>query len=682
MLKSRALLAAVFAGSAVAVTGAAAQTPTKPITPVEVVATRVPKSTHDVAASVEVISGADLRARGVTTIKDALSLAAGVAVAPGGDAGPASAVPEFWGLREFDAFLLVVDGVPWGGALNPALSSVNMRDVDHIEILRGPAPVTYGATSFVGVISIVHNSAAEKSKTIAAQGGSYGSGGASIDMGLPLGKSWQSRLSADYDKLGFADDRTSSSKANALWRVSKNSGVYKRWLTAGVNIINQDPASPHPREGASLSTQTPLDANYNPSGAYLNENRFALSGGWDRPLLGGSWGTMASYTHSEQKMFRGFLTDISNNPDNAAGFLENIDLNDFYGDTHIIWPMKNRWQFMAGADLLSAAGDATGATFTYTAPLAAASAPTVPKPTTLDKDSENERMFLGAYGSAEWMVLPRLSIDAGVRLNSTSEKRGESNPSANNTKLSGSISALAGLWEKGENHVKAFANYRSTFKPAAFDFGLVENEGILKPETSTSYEAGLKIETMDGKAGLELSYFNMDFENLVVATIVNNQPALTNSGKTRYKGFELAGDLRLAHNIYARATFSSHDGKFVDYERDFGGTLTQLAGKRVEMSAKSLASAGVTYSPERGLFASAGINYTGDRYLNMRNTALAEAFSTIDAGVGYRFARTEIRIDARNLGDRRDPVAESEFGDAQYYRMPATSVRAGVVIHY
>jgi outer membrane receptor protein involved in Fe transport len=33
----------------------------------------------------------------------------------------------------------------------------------------------------------------------------------------------------------------------------------------------------------------------------------------------------------------------------------------------------------------------------------------------------------------------------------------------------------------------------------------------------------------------------------------------------------------------------------------------------------------------------------------------------IDAAAGYRWDRWEMRIDGRNLGDRRDPVSESEF---------------------
>jgi iron complex outermembrane receptor protein len=174
----------------------------------------------------------------------------------------------------------------------------------------------------------------------------------------------------------------------------------------------------------------------------------------------------------------------------------------------------------------------------------------------------------------------------------------------------------------------------------------------------------------------------MNFTNLVTATVINNLPALINSGKTRYQGFELAANLVLANAISARATFSSHDGKFVDFTQIFDGTPTQLAGKRVEMSAKTLWSVGVVRSPIHGIIGSATISSTGERYLNMRNTSLAPAFTTIDAGIGYRSGRYEFRVDGRNLGNKRDPISESEFGDAQYYRMPARTIQAGIVMKY
>jgi hypothetical protein len=42
---------------------------------------------------------------------------------------------------------------------------------------------------------------------------------------------------------------------------------------------------------------------------------------------------------------------------------------------------------------------------------------------------------------------------------------------------------------------------------------------------------------------------------------------------------------------------------------------------------------------------------------------------TLGGLVGWRTGRLEVRLAGRNLTDRRDPVAESELGDAQYYRL-------------
>jgi outer membrane receptor protein involved in Fe transport len=94
------------------------------------------------------------------------------------------------------------------------------------------------------------------------------------------------------------------------------------------------------------------------------------------------------------------------------------------------------------------------------------------------------------------------------------------------------------------------------------------------------------------------------------------------------------------------------------------------------MSARHQASIGLNYAPERGILAGIVFNYTGNRFLNKRNTALAEAFPTVGLCAGFRMPRWEIRVDARNLGDRRDPVAESELGDAQYYLMTSRRVDA------
>ncbi len=661
---------------------------------VEVVATRLPEAPHDVPLAIEVISGDELRDRGVTDLRGALALATGVEVAPGGDGGPASAVPELWGLKEFDAFLLVVDDVPWGGAFNPALSTIDLNDVERIEILRGPAPVMFGATSFVGVIHIVHKAPGNGVQLIlSARVGSFRSGGGSATFPMLLG-SWRSRLTVDGERQGFSDDRTAFGRGHVMFRSSKPSAGGRVWFGADATLLNQNPASPHVREGAALSTATPLDANYNPAGAFLNDRRVTAFFGIDRTSGARTWTTMASVSHGSHDILRGFLQDVSDTGLNARGLREQIDLTGVYVDSHVTWTSHPRVRLMLGGDFLHGTGDAKGADFEYHAPLSGASATSVTAPSVLDVTITDRRDFAGAYASAEWTPVPQLRIDAGVRLNITNEEHEGGDAAAapaggadagaqNNVRPSGGLGAIWSAWTHDADHVKLFANYRDTFKPAAVDFGIGESEveGPLKPETSQSIEGGVKIRTWQGRAGVEATAFLMDFANLVIARTVNGLPSLTNAGTERFKGFELGTAWYLPRNVTARASYSFHDAKFVDFSFEFDpGVPTQLAGRRLEMSARHLASAGLIYSPRSGVTGFAEMNVVGSRFLNKRNTALVDGYAVLSAGIGYRFVGWELRLDGRNLTNERAPVAESELGDAQYYRLPARRVDATVSV--
>lgn len=155
----------------------------------------------------------------------------------------------------------------------------------------------------------------------------------------------------------------------------------------------------------------------------------------------------------------------------------------------------------------------------------------------------------------------------------------------------------------------------------------------------------------------------------MVAQAIGGLPALTNAGQVRLKGLELSVIGRAYGQLWLRGSYGLHDARFRDYLTEFDGVPTQLEGNRFEMSPHHLAALGVSWSPAQGLFASGELNYVGSRYLNKRNTALAESYATLAALVGYRHGRYEVRLSGRNLTDRRDPVSESELGDAQYYRL-------------
>src|SRR5258706_14502559 len=345
-----AALLATWAASAAAQAPHPAPTPPAYTETLQVTATRIPEDVDLVPASIQVITSEELRDRGATDLKSALALISGVDIAPGGDNGPASSVPEFWGLREFDAFLLVMDGVPWGGAFNPALGTLDLNDVERIEVQRGPGAVMYGATSFVGVIQIVRRAPGAKGGRVSVTGGSYGTGGAGFSTHVPTWLGFDSSLSGSFDRQGFKDDRTSFKKGHLLWRNRRTWGDSSFHFDVDGTWLRQQPASPTPRQGPALTSAVPIDSNQNPQGARIDENRTFVNLGYDRGLSLGAWTTTLAYTHSGHEQLRGFLTGGVSDFFQSALFGATHRHNDRWFHTHAALGPKSKCEEVARMD--------------------------------------------------------------------------------------------------------------------------------------------------------------------------------------------------------------------------------------------------------------------------------------------------------------------------------------------
>jgi outer membrane receptor protein involved in Fe transport len=657
-------------------------------THVEVTATRYPDDPANLPGVVTVLDGQMLRDRGMTDLRSALGVVAGVDIAQGGDQGPASSVPEMWGLREFDAFLLVVDGVPWGGAFNPELPALSLRDVARIEILRGSAPVMYGATSFVGVIQVIHNEPGSHHEQAQIQGGTNGSFGvdAAFDVGHLLG--FDSRIVVDTGHQEYDDPRAEWTRAHTLWRNLRPVGKGTFRFDVDLLYLDQFPTSPAPREGAALSTAVPLDANQNPSDAKLDPRRGTLSVAFEQPLSFGAWGVIGSYAHVKQESIRGFIQDTVYPESPALGLRQDVGLDEVYLDGHLQIASVPKWTFVTGIDTLLGWADASGGIFDYTVSPAGTTVPdsdAFADHTRVDID--DTRRFGGVYGSAAWTPGERWRLDLGARYNLTHETRtatsfdvltststgGDDNRTEN--RMSGSAGVAFTAWKSGVDDLKVFAGYRNTFKPAAIDFGFDAEQEILEPEEGQSVELGVRTALLDRRLEVEVEAFQMELKDIVIPEDAGGGiPGIENGGEQNLEGVELEVRGQILDGLWARGAWSYHNATFGDFVQDFDGVPTQLDGNRVEMSPHDLAAVGAIWAPKSGLTGHAEVKYTGARFLNKRNTALAPGFTSWSAGIGWRADKWELRVDGENISDRRDPVAESEFADAAYYRMSPRQV--------
>ena len=100
-----------------------------------------------------VISGDDLRARGITSVSDALASVPGLAVVRSGSFGATTALFARGG--ESDYVKVLVDGVPLnnpGGVFD--FATLTTDNLERIEIVRGPASVVYGSDAVAGVVQL------------------------------------------------------------------------------------------------------------------------------------------------------------------------------------------------------------------------------------------------------------------------------------------------------------------------------------------------------------------------------------------------------------------------------------------------------------------------------------------------------------------------------------------------
>lgn len=665
----------------------------EPLDAVVVTATRFPESADRIPADITLVSGQEASARGAKDMASVLSLVAGVEAPPGGDAGPSSAVPSFWGLHEFDAFLLVVDGVPWGGAFNPGITTLDFTNTQRVEVLKGAAPVMYGATSFVGVVHVIHHPAGEADDVADLAYGTYGSLRGSVSAVLPELGNYRQSIAIDGERLGFADSREAVVDEHALYRGALTVGAGTLTIDANLSFVRDAPPSPVLRTGTGLTAVTPLNANFNPADAAINENKFQLALGYSLPTAWGNWETKASFAYSTVTDRRAFLhPDLSGTADtqNQSRYIE-----DGYLDTHLAAQPKDNIDVVVGADLLIGLGRQTtlNGNGDYTVPLDGSVLP--PPISSLPVNEigtlNDKRIFAGQYALVDWKPDGKWDLMAGVRLNEAYEHKNSSDldltappidaetDHRTDVRPTVTLGASYRLWADGKDQLVAYADFRDAFKPAAIDFGPDFTPDILKPETAKSYEGGLKGAAAGGLFSYQLELFWLDFKDLVVAT---DSGALANAAGERLKGIEAETRFQLTHDLAFMASASYHDARFSQYLFFDGTDNVNVGGRQLTLSPHVLAAAGLLYTPDRGFSATAVARYVGRRFLDEENTAAVGGYTTLDATLGYRFDRFDVTLQGFNLTNQRPPVTSSEFGSESFYLLPARMLWVRAAYHW
>jgi outer membrane receptor protein involved in Fe transport len=687
LVLAEAALAAFLTGPAPAQVPAA-PTPTAS-TNVVVSASKVPEDPIEIPGQAEVVPGEDLRRRGARTLQDALQDVVGMEASGGSDNGARFPNLGMWGLKEFDALLVTVDGVPVGGPFNPSLAQIPIEEIDRIEIVKGPQGTLYGVSAFAGMVQVFTRSGKHSTATVGF--GSFGDGHGSLSYEGHEGDSALRLAGSMFRDHGF-QDLTSSS----VDRLSVGFGQKTRtssWdVTVGILRDTFHWGSPLPVEDGAFVPGFELDRNYAVGGARMDHRVYSLTSNVSQRLSGSvTLENTLGLTRDEQIAVRSFIDGVEGSTASANGTSLRPVESTFFDDVRTVATFGAH-RLVAGTALTWGRTTSSGTGFDFT--LTTGPNPIVPSwdslPVGDTRSAEDRRTFWGFYFNDTFTPWAWLSVTAGARYDKTSEslsatvqETGAPAPetgedSRSDGKWSGGVSALFRIVDKPSasvlNALHAYVSARSNFKPAAPNILEAEATQILEPERSRAGEIGLRTRWAGGTLALDATFFHMDLENVVVSTIgPDGLPMLTNAGEERFQGFEAQATWapRSLGGFSLSAGYAHHDSTYVRFSfTDPDGNLVVVDGNRLELVPRDTWNARLAYAPKSGLGLWAAVRHAGVRPLNPENTASVPSYYEWDAGITWEIDWVRLSFAARNIGNDRRLVTESEIGDSQFYAAP------------
>lgn len=114
----------------------------------------------------------------------------------------------------------------------------------------------------------------------------------------------------------------------------------------------------------------------------------------------------------------------------------------------------------------------------------------------------------------------------------------------------------------------AYVSYRTGFKSGGFDLSAGRYNPATfqyQPETAESFEAGVKMRLLDGRARLNINIFDSTFKNLQVSAFNGTGFTVGNAAEARSSGVEVQGQLVVLEGLTAGLDLSYLDARYEDF---------------------------------------------------------------------------------------------------------------------
>lgn len=290
------------------------------------------------------------------------------------------------------------------------------------------------------------------------------------------------------------------------------------------------------------------------------------------------------------------------------------------------------------------------------------------------------------YIHADYVLIPKVTLSAGLRYDynhySYSNHLSVGNDSSNTYFRSGDradsfshVSPKASIMYEASDNLNIYARYSNGFRIPQSVMLYSLKSGFetfsLDPETSDSYEVGMKIG--DKKTYVEMAAYYMNVDDTFTQYGVSPSKYYANGGESVHKGIELSGSSRLTEEIEAKGSYSYAQHRYSN-NQSYGDNEMAAAPNHT-------ANARLFYSPAgiRGLTMMGEWQYVGSYWMDDENTMKYKGYSIGNLKADYKIENgMNVFAKLTNITDERYATSASKGWGIDYTPGDPRQIYAGI----
>ncbi|MEZ5958571.1 MAG: TonB-dependent receptor [Hyphomonadaceae bacterium] len=633
-------------------------------------ATRTDTPIEEIPQSIQTLTRTLIEEQDLQTPGDALVNVSGVVPVPTAEIVLQSPI-----VRGFEAQYFI-DGLPAYGLPDSVVDPGTLINVERIDVAKGPTSTLYGGGTGAPIGGLINFVSRAPGDTFGAEaylrGGSYNTLGAGGGVDLPF-ESGGLRLAGMYESADSYIDVVDSERAAFFPTLAFDLGANTHLTLRGqwtrieqheyaglpAELIGNPSVDPFTFAGAEDAPPTTIENTMLTAG---------LRHDFSDTLQGVFALRRYESSFREYGTFPFPTTPILGTTYDFASAILPTDVEETFASASLIWRTNTgsiSHQILAGVDYdetdyRAELGFLTDLFFTtgLLGPIDYADPSTnqpwvAPFASDLQVDSLRTT---AAYVQDQIAIGERLDVTLGLRwtqLDVADTYTSFGFPFAQNDESYDKVTPRIGATYEMFDGVSAFAGYSEGFQGVLVFTGVNPPE----PETSQSYEAGLKFASpIEGLTGT-IALYEIRRQNVATADPLN--PGFSvQTGEQRARGVEVDLVYEPTPALSVLASYAYTNAEVTEdnraaYQGDRLARVPEYSGRlavRYRFQSEALS----------GLEIGGGVTYTGERELTLPNSTTVDGFALFDAQASYDFGPASLSLSVVNLTD------ELEYAPYQY----------------